>query len=113
MMKQSYRQYLQSAEWNAKRANVREYYHYKCAVCDLDYNKRGSSIQVHHLVYRRFGRSIIGREHPYHHLRLLCSDHHPKGKLSNESIQLWRKAYRFRKRWNFFFKFGERFWKKS
>ncbi len=102
-MKEAYRRYLRSDDWKDKREEVLAYYHHKCAVCDLDYRERQASIQVHHLYYSRFRRSIIGREHPYFHLRLLCSDHHPKGKYTRESIQLARKAYRFRKRWRFFF----------
>ncbi|MDO8648822.1 MAG: hypothetical protein Q7R81_03490 [Candidatus Peregrinibacteria bacterium] len=109
-MKRAYREYLATDEWKKTAKSVREYYNYKCAVCDLDYREKGLSLHVHHLFHRRFGKSIIGREHPNHHLRLLCSAHHPKGKLTNESIQLWRKAYRFRKRWKVFFKALEKFW---
>jgi hypothetical protein len=111
-MQEVYKKHLASNAWKKQAQDVRAYYRYKCAVCDLDYRKRNSPIQVHHLFYSRFGASIIGREHPYHHFRLLCKDHHPKGKLSNESIQLWRKAYRFRRRWNIVFRFLERWWPK-
>jgi hypothetical protein len=96
---QHYRAYLASEDWKQKAKEARAYYHNKCAVCDLDYQQKGVAIHVHHLFYRKFRKSIIGKEHPYHHLRLLCALHHPKGKLSNESIQLWRKSYRFCRRW--------------
>jgi hypothetical protein len=108
-VKRSYRAYLSSAAWKKKAKTVREYYHYKCAVCDLDYRKRHVPIHVHHLYYTRYRRSLLGREHPCFHLRLLCADHHPKGKLSADSIRLWRKAYRFQKRGKWFFDFLQKF----
>lgn len=65
--------------------------------------KKNLSLQVHHYHYRKYGKSVIGHEHRYYDAIPLCTDHHSKGKLTRESIQLWRKAYRFRKRWRKFF----------
>jgi hypothetical protein len=104
-MQQAYRDYLDSAQWQTFRSGALQYYHRKCAVCDLDYQKEHLSIQVHHFRYRKYGRSVIGHEHVYFDVCLLCAKHHPKGKLSRESIQLWRKAYRFRRRWQKLFAF--------
>ena len=98
-MRQAYRQYLHSLHWEQFRKDALAYYHYKCAVCDLDYREKHLPIQVHHFHYKKFGKSVIGREHPYFDVCLLCTAHHPQGKLARESIQLWRKSYRFRKRW--------------
>lgn|GEM_PF-3075058 len=112
-MQEAYRQYLASDQWKDKAKEVREYYHYKCAVCDLDYQKKHLPIQVHHMFYSKNHQSIIGKEHPYFHLRLLCTAHHPQGKLSNESIQLWRKSYKFQKRWSIVFNVLKKFWRRE
>lgn len=109
-MQQAYRDHLQSDQWKRFRAEVRAYYRDKCAVCDLDYVRDRLPIQVHHFRYRKYKKSVIGREHKYFDVCLLCKRHHPRGKLSRESIQLWRKAYRFRRRWGFLFRWMERFW---
>jgi len=48
MDKESYQEYLNSQFWKDKRSDVLNYYGYRCAVCNSEYN-----LHVHHRTYER------------------------------------------------------------
>jgi len=82
--------YYRSAHWKEVRRKAFEHYGRKCAVCGASHR-----LQVHHIHYRRNGRSVLGREDIEKDLRVLCRKHHPKGAYSHAAIERDRKAYKW------------------
>lgn len=87
--------YYSSPHWLTKRQAAKRFWKNKCAVCGYDWKAHGGWLEVHHLPS---GYQNLWQEDPLYHLRLLCEIHHPKGRLTLESIRLWRSSYRWAKR---------------
>jgi hypothetical protein len=104
MDREHYLAYYQSAHWQETRLKALEYYAWKCAVCDLDYKKRGVKLDVHHVHYWYDGKHVFNHENIYRDLALLCESHHPKGSFSKEKIQMWRSSYKWQRRTSFLFR---------
>jgi len=82
--------YYSTETWRKKRAEAFRIHGYKCAVC-------GSvkDLQVHHLRYRKNGKSIFGHEDPAKDLRVLCKKCHPKGHYSDFQIRQDKKVFKW------------------
>ena len=65
---QSYRDYIKSPRWAAKRQEAFRYYGKKCKAC----GKWKKTLTVHHLDYKRLGNE------PMYDLMILCWDCHGK-----------------------------------
>lgn len=52
----TYQDYLDSAEWQAKRAAARARYGNRCQACQCNGTGSQGRLQVHHLTYERVGR---------------------------------------------------------
>ncbi len=96
MQASSYSDYLSSPHWARLRQKAAHHYDYRCAVCGLDWRKRGRRLDVHHYSYRRHGQSILARER-LTDLCCLCEWHHPKGPFSKAHVRAWRREYLLRK----------------
>lgn len=83
-------EYYRSEHWKKVRSQAFEYYGRKCAICGTT-----QRLQVHHLIYKRNGRSVLGREDIQKDLVVLCKKHHPKGYYSLRTIKRDRAAYKW------------------
>jgi len=91
--RESYREFLQSPYWKEFRREVIEYYGSKCFVCGLDYKQESRKIHVHHFKYKKWGISIVGIEHKFWDVCLLCEEHHLRGEMSRWFLLWFKREY--------------------
>src|SRR4051812_7827488 len=73
-----YKAYLRSQHWQQTRKKALAYHGRRCSVCGTT-----RRLQTHHLTYERLGHERVTD------FRILCKDHHPKGRLSASEIDSW------------------------
>lgn len=96
--RETYQEFLHSPYWMTFREKAIKFHGGQCFVCDLDYKAKGKSIQVHHFKYKKWGISIVGREHAFWDVCLLCEGHHVRGEVSRWFLLWFRREYQhFRK----------------
>src|SRR5205807_1853538 len=85
---------ITSPDWRRRfRPAAIKHYGDRCAVCGLEYEKRGFNrwqLIVDHKRYWKDGKLIFGRE-TMDDVRVLCPDHNRKGVQSDFAISEWRK----------------------
>ena len=73
-----YDEYIKSEAWQHKRELRLKIDDYKCVMCGRPAEKCRNGLTVHHVVYSRNGKSVIGCENVWSDLCSLCFPCHDK-----------------------------------